>query len=198
MTREADTSTATATSNRLMGRVVAFVVANEGVEQVELTSPWRAVEQAGGSPVLISIEAGDVQALHHLDKGDVFQATGTTADANPDDYDAVVRPGGIANPDRLRTDAAAVSFIRDFVGSGRPVAAVCHGPWTLIEAGVVDGRTMTSWPSLRTDIENAGGHWVDESVVVDHGLITSRNPGDLEAFAGALLDSLTKEQVDAR
>ena len=170
----------------LTGEKVAFLVANEGVEQVELTDPWKAVEEAEGTPVLVAPETGDVQAFDHLDKADVFEATVATANADVADYVGLVLPGGVANPDQLRTDDEAVRFVNSFFVEGKPVAVICHGPWTLIEAGVVDGRVFTSWPSLETDIVNAGGDWVDEEVVVcDHGsnrLVSSRNPGDLPAF----------------
>jgi len=174
----------------LEGRKVAFLVANEGVEQVELTDPWKAVEAAGGEPVLLAPDADDVQAFNHLDKADTFHPDGRVAEAAVDDYDGLVLPGGVANPDQLRTDDDAVAFISKFVGSGKPVAVICHGPWTLIEAGVVDGRRLTSWPSLRTDITNAGGDWVDEEVVIDGNLITSRNPDDLPAFCAAVVDAI--------
>ena len=179
-------------AERIEGKKVAFLVANEGVEQVELTSPWEAIEQAGGEPELIAPEAGTVQAFNHLDKGDEFEATTAVEDADPDDYDALVLPGGVANPDQLRTEDAAVEFIRAFFTAGKPVSAICHGPWTLIEAGVVDGRTLTSWPSLQTDIRNAGGEWVDEEVHVDETgpgvLISSRKPDDLKAFCQEIVD----------
>jgi protease I len=176
------------TSTQLQGRTVAFLVAAEGIEQVELTGPWQAVEQAGGSPRLLSPEAGSVQAFNHLDKADTFEVDQTVADADPSSYDALVLPGGVANPDALRTDKGAVDFIRAFVESGKPVAAICHAPWSLIEADVVRGRTLTSWPSLQTDIRNAGGTWVDEEVVVDGNLVTSRKPDDIPAFVAKLTD----------
>jgi protease I len=170
---------------------VAFLVAPEGVEQVELTDPWEAVRQAGGTPTLLSTSAGPVQAFHHLDKADAFAVDRVVADADPADYDALVLPGGVANPDELRTDPQAVRFVKAFFDQGKPVAAICHGPWTLVEAGVLPGRTLTSWPSLRTDIKNAGGTWVDEPVRLCHAgantLITSRKPADLKAFDDALL-----------
>jgi protease I len=169
----------------LKGKKIAFLVANEGVEQVELTSPWEAIEQAGGQPVLVATEAGEVQAFNHLDKGDRFQASMQTADLDVDAFDGVVLPGGVANPDQLRTDGAAVDFIRRWTGAGRPIAAICHGPWTLVEADVVRGKTLTSWPSLQTDVRNAGGDWRDEQVWrcdKDYSLVTSRKPDDLEAF----------------
>jgi protease I len=176
------------TSTQLQGRTVAFLVAAEGIEQVELTGPWQAVEQAGGSPRLLSPEAGSVQAFNHLDKADTFEVDQTVADADPSSYDALVLPGGVANPDALRTDKGAVDFIRAFVESGKPVAAICHAPWSLIEADVVRDRTLTSWPSLQTDIRNAGGTWVDEEVVVDGNLVTSRKPDDISAFVAKLTD----------
>ena len=174
----------------LAGRRIAFLVASEGIEQVELTEPWEAVQEAGGQPVLVSPEGGTVQAFNHLDKADTFDVDRTTGDLQVDDIDGVVLPGGVANPDQLRTDDAAVSFLRDFVQAGKPVAVICHGPWTLVEAGVLEGRTITSWPSLQTDIRNAGGEWVDEEVVVDDNLITSRNPDDIPAFSKTLLEKL--------
>ncbi|MEO7448172.1 MAG: type 1 glutamine amidotransferase domain-containing protein [Humibacillus sp.] len=162
-----------------MSKKVAFLVAPEGIEQVELTEPWKAVTDAGHEAVLVSTESGSVQMFNHLDKGDTQDVDVTVSDAKVEDYDALVLPGGVANPDALRIDETAVSFIRDFVASGRPVAAICHAPWTLIEADVLRGRTLTSWPSLQTDIRNAGGEWVDEALVTDGNLITSRNPDDL-------------------
>lgn len=174
----------------LQGKKVAFLVANEGVEQVELVEPWEAVQRAGGEPVLIASEGDDVQAFNHLDKGDTFHPDLRVADASVADFAGLVLPGGVANPDQLRTDDVAVAFVADFVGSNKPVAVICHAPWTLVEAGVVDGRTLTSWPSLRTDIENAGGEWVDDEVVVDGNLITSRNPDDLPAFCSAMVAAI--------
>ena len=172
----------------LTGKTIAFLVAPEGVEQVELTEPWAAVEQAGGTPKLLSVESGKVQAFHHLDRGDTFAVDTVVADVDPASYDGLVLPGGVANPDALRTDEDAVAFVRDFVASDRPVAAICHAPWTLAEAGVVRGRRLTSWPSLRTDLRNAGADWVDEEVVVDGNLVTSRKPDDLPAFNDALVE----------
>ncbi len=171
----------------LTGRTIAFLVAPEGIEQVELTDPWAAVEDAGGTPKLLSLEAGTVQAFHHLDKADTFSVDAVVGDADPASYDGLVLPGGVANPDVLRMDEDAVSFVRDFVEADRPVAAICHAPWTLAEADVVRGRRMTSWPSLQTDLRNAGADWVDEEVVVDGNLVTSRKPDDLPAFNDALL-----------
>jgi protease I len=171
-------------------RTVAFLVAPEGIEQVELTEPWKAVEESGARPVLLSTESGTVQAFNHLDKGDTFDVDLEVSAAEVADYDALVLPGGVANPDNLRTDADAVAFVRQFVQSGKPVAAICHAPWTLIEADVVRGRHLTSWPSLQTDLKNAGATWRDEEVVVDDNLITSRNPDDIPAFTKALTAAL--------
>jgi protease I len=173
-----------------VSKKVAFLVAPEGIEQVELTEPWKAVTDAGHEAVLVSTESGTVQMFNHLDKGDTKDVDVTVGSATVEDYDALVLPGGVANPDALRTDDVAVSFIRDFVASGRPVAAICHAPWSLIEADVLKGRRVTSWPSLQTDIRNAGGEWVDEPLVTDGNLITSRNPDDLPQFCGAVVESL--------
>jgi deglycase len=182
-------------ANELNGKKIAFLVANEGAEQVELTSPWDAVEQAGAQPVLVAPQPGKVQAFNHLDKGDVFEATVATSSLNPDEYAGVVLPGGVANPDQLRTDQAAVDFLRDWAHAGRPIAVICHGPWTLVEADVVRGKTLTSWPSLQTDIRNAGGTWVDEEVVrceeAGFALVSSRKPDDLDAFNKALVEVLS-------
>jgi len=169
---------------------VAFLVASEGIEQVELTDPWKAVTDAGHEAILVSPESGEVQMFNHLDKGDTKTVDVTVADAKADDFDALVLPGGVANPDNLRTQPDAVAFARDFVASGKPVAAICHAPWTLVEADVLKGRRVTSWPSLQTDIRNAGGDWVDESLVVDGNLITSRKPDDLPDFCGAVVEAL--------
>ncbi|MTE20751.1 DJ-1/PfpI/YhbO family deglycase/protease [Streptomyces sp. TRM43335] len=170
---------------------VAFLVAPEGVEQIELTDPWQAVKDAGGTPVLLSTDNGPVQAFDHLDKADTFEVDRQVADAEVEEYDGLVLPGGVANPDFLRMDEKAVAFVREFCRTGKPVAAICHGPWTLVEADVVRGRKLTSFPSLRTDIANAGGNWVDEQVVVctegPNTLITSRKPDDLKAFDEAFL-----------
>ena len=165
---------------------MAFLVAPEGVEQVELTQPWEAVKNAGGTPILVSTEVGKVQAYNHLTPADVFEADIAADDADVTDYVGLVLPGGVANPDQLRTDGDAVAFVKSFFDSGKPVAVICHGPWTLVEADVVRGRKLTSWPSVRTDILNAGGNWVDEEVVIcsagPNTLISSRKPDDLPAF----------------
>jgi protease I len=176
-------------ANRLQDKRVAFV-ATDGVEQIELTEPWKAVEAEGGKPELISIEGGEIQGFNHLDKADKFSVDRTAEDATADDYDGLVLPGGVANPDRLRTDENVVRFVRAFFEAGKPVAVICHGPWTIVEADVVRGRTLTSWPSLKTDIRNAGGEWVDEEVHVDNGLVTSRKPDDLPAFCDKLVEEI--------
>ena len=175
-------------TDKLQGKRIAFLVAHEGVEQIELTEPWKAVEQAGGRPELISTGSGEIQAFNHLDKADTFSVDRTVSDADPSDYDGLVLPGGVANPDFLRMDGDAVAFARGFFQQAKPVAVICHGPWTLVEADVLNGRTITSWPSLQTDIRNAGGRWVDEEVVVDQGLVSSRRPDDLPAFCAKLVE----------
>jgi protease I len=175
----------------LDGKTIAFL-ATDGVEQVELTEPWKAVKDAGGTPELISIDDGDIQAFDHLDKADTFPVDRTAADADASRYDGLVLPGGVANPDFLRADRDAVGFVKAFFEAGKPVAAICHGPWTLIDAGVVEGRTVTSWPSLQTDLRNAGATWVDEEVHVDEGLVTSRKPDDLPAFCAKLVEELAE------
>jgi protease I len=178
-------------SDELGGKTVAFLVANEGVEQVELTEPWRALKEAGATPRVIAPDAGEVQAFKHLDKGDVFTVDEAVASASPDSYDALLLPGGVANPDQLRTCPEAVTFAKSFFNAGKPVAVICHGPWTLVEADVVRGRRITSWSSLRTDLRNAGADWVDEQLVVctrgQNILISSRKPDDLPAFCSEIV-----------
>lgn len=169
---------------------IAFLTAAEGVERVELTDPWQAVTDAGYQPVLLSPEGDEVQLFDHLDKATTQSADGKVADAAIDEFLALVLPGGVANPDALRQDEDAVTFVRQFVTSGKPVAAICHAPWMLIEADVVSGRQVTSWPSLQSDISNAGGEWVDQSVVIDGNLITSRKPDDLPDFDKELLRAI--------
>jgi protease I len=178
------------TPHDLTGRTVAILTATEGVEQVELVEPRRTLEEAGATVRLISLEPGEVQAFDHLDKADAFEVDAVVADVAEADFDALLLPGGVANPDALRTDAAAVAFVRRFVESGKPVAAICHAPWVLVEAGVLEGRTLTSWPSLQTDVRNAGATWVDEEVVVDGNLVTSRKPDDLTAFGEAVVERI--------
>ena len=173
-----------------MTKRIAILTASEGIEAVELTQPWDAVTGAGHTAELLSPESGEVQLFNHLDKAETRPVDRTVADASVGDYDALVLPGGVANPDALRMDDSAVAFVKEFVASGKPVAAICHAPWTLVEAGVLSGKRLTSWPSLQTDIRNAGGEWVDEEVVEDGNLITSRNPDDIPAFNKALLAAL--------
>ena len=165
-------------SKKLEGKRIAFL-ATDMVEQVELTEPWKAVRDEGAKVELVSLEEGKIQGFNHYD---TFKVDRTVEEASADDYDALVIPGGVGNPDTLRTDENAVNFVRSFFEQGKPVGVICHGPWMLVEAGVVRGRKVTSWPSLQTDIRNAGGEWVDKEVVVDQGLVTSRKPDDLPAF----------------
>ena len=179
-------------ANKLQGKKIAFLVAPEGVEQVELTEPWEAVQNAGGTPELISTDSGEVQAFNHLDKADTFPVDRVVSETSVSDYDGLVLPGGVANPDFLRMDEDAVGFVRSFFEAGKPVGVICHGPWTIVEADVVRGRTITSWPSLKTDIRNAGGTWVDEEVVVDEGLVSSRNPDDLPAFCAKIVEEFAE------
>jgi protease I len=181
-------------ADELNGRTIAFLVANSGAEQVELTTPWDAVRNAGATPVLIAPEKGEVQAFNNdVEQGDTFDATVAVADASVEDYDGLVLPGGTTNPDHLRIDEQAVGFVKAFAGAGRPIAAICHAPWTLVEADLVRGKTLTSYPSLQTDIRNAGGEWRDvESVTCPeqgYTLVTSRNPGDLDAFSEAAIEA---------
>ncbi|MEO3799466.1 type 1 glutamine amidotransferase domain-containing protein [Nonomuraea sp. B1E8] len=177
----------------MQGKTIAFLVAPEGVEQVELTEPWKAVKQAGGTPRLISTAPGQIQAFNHLDKADTFAVDYTVDNADVGSFDGLVLPGGVANPDFLRTAPQAVQFARSFFDAGKPVASICHAPWTLVEADVVRGRTLTSWPSLQTDLRNAGATWVDQEVVVctagPNMLVTSRKPDDLKAFCQASVDA---------
>lgn len=175
----------------LEGKTIAFLV-TDGFEQVELTTPWEQIKLAGAETELIALKDGKVQGFNHLDKGDAFQVDKTVADASAEDYDGLVLPGGVANPDALRMDQSAVEFVRAFFTEKKPVAVICHGPWTLVEADVVHGRKLTSWPSLRTDIQNAGGNWVDQEVVVDQGLVSSRKPDDLEAFCSKAIEEFAE------
>lgn len=179
-------------ANELQGKRIAFLVAPEGAEQVELTEPWKAVEEAGGEPQLLSTDSGEIQAFNHLDRADTFTVDAVVSEADPSAYDGLVLPGGVANPDFLRMDGDAVAFIRSFFEAGKPVGAICHAPWTLVEADVLRGRTITSFPSLQTDIRNAGATWVDEEVVTDEGLVTSRNPDDLPAFCAKIVEEFAE------
>jgi len=179
-------------SDHLQGKKIAFLTANEGVEQVELVEPLEAVREAGAEAELLAPEAGEVQAFNHLDKGDTFGVDRVVGEANAGEYDGLVLPGGVANPDQLRTKPEALKFVRGFFEAGKPVGVICHGPWTLIDAGVARGRTLTSWPSLETDLRNAGAEWVDEEVHVDQGLVSSRKPDDLEAFKAKIVEEFAE------
>jgi protease I len=174
-------------ADELNGKRVA-IVATDMVEQVELLEPRKALDEAGAQTELISIEPGEIQGFNHYDKADKIPVDKTIEEARADDYDALLLPGGVGNPDTLRTDENVVSFVREFFEQGKPVASICHGPWTLVEAGVVRKRKLTSWPSIQTDIRNAGGNWVDEEVVVDQGLVTSRKPDDIPAFNAKMIE----------
>jgi deglycase len=175
----------------LSGKTIAFL-ATDMVEQVELTEPWKAVQEAGGKPELVSLKPGEIQGFNHYDKADTFKVDRTVEEASASDFDGLMLPGGVGNPDTLRMDENAVSFVREFFEQEKPVAAICHGPWTLIEAGVARGRTLTSWPSLQTDLRNAGATWVDEEVHVDNGLVTSRKPDDLPAFNRKMVEEFAE------
>jgi protease I len=179
-------------SDRLEDKKIAFLMANEGVEQVELTEPLKAVREAGADAELLAPEAGEIQAFNHLDKGDTFEADRAVGEADASEYDGLVLPGGVANPDQLRSKPEALEFVRGFFEAGKPVGVICHGPWTLIDAGVAKGRTLTSWPSLQTDLRNAGAAWVDEEVHVDQGLVSSRKPDDLEAFNAKIVEEFAE------
>ncbi|HWC48903.1 MAG TPA: type 1 glutamine amidotransferase domain-containing protein [Solirubrobacterales bacterium] len=179
-------------SDRLQGKKIAFLTANEGVEQVELVEPLKAVREAGAEADLLAPEAGEVQAFNHLDKADTFEVDRAVGEADASEYDGLVLPGGVANPDQLRTKPEALEFVRGFFTAGKPVGVICHGPWTLIDAGVAEGRTLTSWPSLETDLRNAGANWVDEEVHVDQGLVSSRKPDDLEAFNAKIVEEFAE------
>jgi protease I len=176
---------------KLDGKRVAILVA-EGFEQVEMTGPRQALDEAGAKTSLVSPAKGEVQGWNHFDKADRFNVDVPLEQAKPEDFDALVLPGGVANPDQLRMNRKAVQFVRSFFDEGKPIGVICHGPWTLIEADVVDGRTITSWPSLKTDLENAGANWVDQEVVVDRGLVSSRNPKDIPAFNRKIVEEFAE------
>lgn len=184
---------------KLEGRSVLFIAA-DGVEQVELTQPWEALEKAGAKLTLAAPKAGAIQGVNGMEKGDTFTADRALADVSAADFDALVIPGGVANPDKLRMEKKAVDLVRDFIEADKPVAAICHGPWLLVEADAVRGRTLTSWPSVQTDIRNAGGTWVDKQVQVDQKLITSRKPADLPQFNARIVkefgSGISERQVD--
>lgn len=180
-------------SQELQSKKVAILV-TDGFEQAELAQPKQALEAAGAQTHIISPKSDRVQGWNHFDKADFFPVDVALEQANASDYDALLLPGGVANPDQLRTNSKAVQFVKSFFDAGKPVAAICHGPWTLIEAGVVKGRTITSWPSLKTDLQNAGANWVDQEVVVDNGLVTSRNPQDIPAFNKKAIEEFAEGQ----
>jgi protease I len=179
-------------ADSLNGKKIA-IIATDGVEQVELVEPRKAVEAAGAQTELLSIKSEDIQAMNSdINPADKFSVSKLVADANPADYDGLILPGGTVNADKLRADRDVVGFVQDYFKAGKPVGVICHGPWTLVEADLVRGRTLTSYPSLKTDIRNAGGEWVDEEVVVDQGLVTSRNPGDLPAFTDKIVEEFAE------
>jgi protease I len=180
----------------LNGRKVAFL-ATDMVEQVELTEPWKAVEDAGGKPELVSLESGEIQGFNHYDKADKFHVDRVVGDVSPEEYDALVIPGGVGNPDTMRNDDEAVRFVREFFRSGKPMGVICHAPWMLVEADVVRGRTLTSFWSIKTDVQNAGGEWLDEEVVLDGNLVTSRYPEDLPVFNERLVELIERAPVGA-
>lgn len=186
-------------AGELQGVRVAFIVSNEGIEQAELTKPWEAVKDAGGHPELLARESGEAQAFNHLDRADKFAVDRTTEQASAADYDALVLPGGVPNGDQVRTDKAAVSFVKELVDAGKPIAVICHGGWVLIEADVVRGRTLTSWPSLQTDYRNAGATWVDKEVQVctagPSTIVSSRKPDDLPAFCQNLVEVFARSKA---
>lgn len=181
----------------LRNKKIAFLV-TDGVEQIELTRPWNDLQSAGAAVELVSLEVGEIQGMHHADKGDKFKVNKAVFEVKAADYDGLVLPGGVSNPDRLRANKEAVRFVKDFFTQSKPIAAICHGPWMLVEAGIVKGRTVTSWPSLKTDIINAGGKWVDEEVCVDQGLVTSRKPEDLNAFCAKAIEEFAEGKHQRR
>jgi protease I len=174
-------------ANQLADKKVAILVA-DGFEQVEMTKPRTALQEAGAETKIVSLKGGKIQGMQHMEKGDKFDVDLTVEEADPVDFDALMIPGGLFNPDSLRADSTVLSFTRHFFEEGKPVAAICHGPWVLVDADVVRGRTLTSWPRIKTDIRNAGGNWVDKEVVVDNGLVTSRKPDDIPAFNRKMIE----------
>jgi protease I len=178
-------------ADELKGKRVAFLF-TDGAEQAEVTEPLEAVRKAGAETDIVSLEKGEVEMWKHFDKGDKMTAEVAVADADPSDYDGLVLPGGVANPDQLRLNTDAVKFVRAFFEQDKPVGVICHGPWMLVETGVAKGRKVTSWPSLQTDLRNAGADWVDEEVVVDNGLVTSRKPDDLPAFCAKIVEEFAE------
>lgn len=174
-------------ARQLDGKKVAILV-TDGFEQVEMTKPREALDQAGAETKIVSLKSGKIQGMHHADKGDKFDVDLTLDEARPEEFDALMIPGGLMNPDSLRSNVDALEFTRHFFREGKPVAAICHGPWVLIDAGVVRGRILTSWPAIKTDVKNAGGKWINEEVVVDNGLVTSRKPDDVPAFNKKMIE----------
>lgn len=181
----------------LSGKKIA-ILATDGFEQVELTSPKEALEAAGAATEIISLKSGQIQGMNHDEKADKFAVDKTVSEVSAEQYDGLLLPGGVANPDTLRTDEGAVKLVRAFYDAGKPIAAICHGPWTLVEAGVTSSLTVTSWPSLRTDLRNSGAQWVDEEVVTDKGVVTSRNPQDLPAFNAKIVEEFAEGNHSAR
>jgi protease I len=178
-------------ADELKGKRIAFLF-TEGAEQAEVKKPLEAVREAGADVDIVSLEKGEVEMWEHFDKGEKIKADKAVSDADASDYDGLVLPGGVANPDQLRADKDAVAFVRSFFEQDKPVGVICHGPWLLVEAGVAKGRKVTSWPSVKTDLENAGAEWVDEEVVVDNGLVTSRKPDDLPAFCAKIVEEFAE------
>jgi protease I len=176
---------------QLDGKKVAILVA-DGFEQVEMTKPRAALDEAGAETKIVSVKSGQIQGMNHADKGDKFDVDLTLEEARPEEFDALMIPGGLLNPDTLRSTPEALEFTRHFFNEGKPVAAICHGPWVLVDAGVVRGRKLTSWPAIKTDVKNAGGNWVDEEVVVDNGLVTSRKPDDIPAFNRKMIEEIAE------
>ena len=183
-------------AGRLNGKKVAILV-TDGFEQVEMTKPREALDEAGAETKIVSLNPGKIQGMHHADKGDKFDVDLTLDEARPDEFDALLIPGGLMNPDALRSNDDALEFTRHFFREGKPVAAICHGPWVLIDAGVVRGRTLTSWPAIKTDVKNAGGKWINEEVVVDNGLVTSRKPDDIPAFNKKMIEEFCEGRHEA-
>jgi protease I len=183
-------------ARKLGGKKVAILVA-DGFEQVEMTKPREALDEAGAETKIVSLKSGKIQGMNHADKGDKFDVDFTLDEARPEEFDALMIPGGLMNPDALRSNEDALEFTRHFFREGKPVAAICHGPWVLIDAGVVRGRTLTSWPAIKTDVKNAGGNWVNEEVVVDNGLVTSRKPDDIPAFNKKMIEEFCEGRHEA-
>ncbi|HKP04496.1 MAG TPA: type 1 glutamine amidotransferase domain-containing protein [Chthoniobacterales bacterium] len=182
---------------KVTGKKIAILAA-DGFEEVELTKPKKALEEAGAKTSVVSIKSGKIQGMNHADKGETVPVDLTLAEAKPEDFDALMIPGGLMNPDTLRSTEEALEFVRHFFREGKPVAAICHGPWVLIDAGVARGRTLTSWPAIKTDVRNAGGNWVDNEVVVDNGLVTSRKPDDIPAFNEKMIEEFCEGRHAAK